>query len=425
MLLPGTLRPRYRSPHALLSVAGALFLLVLSPHAQSAAGPDLAVTKTCVVNGQNGGQQSILCTVTVTNIGANPSLAPLTMADTPLAPTGSTYTGAGGSLPISCSLGAGPVLPIPCSANVSLQPGQSETALFSFRIPDGGDFTNCVTVTVPRNAANPGDQSPANNTDICTSLGGNGSGGDDAGSVTFAKTVVNRTKHPTPVSFGIQYQCDPDASNVQTLSLTAPGYEQSVPVPAGGQCKFTEIAPSAPKGCRWIVTYPNGQYGKDGDRLVVQNQLDCGNGGDGGGTITFVKKVLNDTPHRVTGPFEIEVKCEPSAGSGTVVLSGPGFRQSIAVSSQAKCKFQETMPKAPRGCHWTINYPNGQVAQAGDTVHVENVLTCGEGPKACPKGQSLATFPGSDVKYCCDGKPGSDKFCCSRVRDASPAPRER
>ena len=44
MLLPGTLRPRYRSPHALLSVAGALFLLVLSPDAQSAAGPDLAVT---------------------------------------------------------------------------------------------------------------------------------------------------------------------------------------------------------------------------------------------------------------------------------------------------------------------------------------------------------------------------------------------
>lgn len=426
MFLPRASRLRFPAPHHLMLVACGSLMLAVSPHARSAAGPDLSVTKTCAVNGQSGGQQSILCTVTITNIGANPSLAPLTIVDTPTAPAGSTYTGAGGSLPISCSLGAGPVLPIPCSANVSLQPAQSGTALFSFRIPEGGSFANCVTVTVPRNAANPGDQSPANNTEICTSLGGNDSGGDDGGSVTFAKKVVNRTSHRTPASFDIQYQCDPDASNVQTLSLTAPGYAQSVPVPAGGQCKFTEIAPVAPKGCRWIVTYPKGQYGKDGDRLVVQNELSCGGGGDGGdGKITFVKKVLNDTPHQVTGPFEIEVKCEPSAGSGTVVLSGPGFQQSIAVSAQGKCKFQETMPKAPRGCHWTINYPNGQVASAGDTVYVENVLTCGDGPKACPKGQSLTTFPGSDAKYCCDGKPGSDKFCCSRVRDASPAPRER
>lgn len=327
MVLPSKPRPRSRSLHHLMIVACGSLLLSLSPHARAATGPDLSVTKTCAVDGQNAGQESILCTVTVTNIGANASLAPLTIVDTPTAPAGSTHTGTGGSLPIGCSLGAGPVLPIPCSANMSLQPGQSGTALFSFRIPAKGAFTNCVTVTVPRDASNPGDQSPANNTDICTTIGGNGSGGDDKGSVTFAKTVVNRTKHPTPARFDIQYQCDPDASNVQTLSLSAPGYAQSVTVPAGGQCKFTEIAPVAPKGCRWIVTYPNGQYGKDGDRLVVRNELSCGGGG--------------------------------------------------------------------------------------------------EEPKACPKGQSLTTFPGSDVKYCCEGKPGSDKFCCSRVREAPPAPGKR
>ena len=435
MTTPRFSGPRFRWSRNLLYVAGTSLLLALPPAAHSAVGPDLSVTKSCVVNGVSGGQQSVLCTVTITNIGANPSLAPLTVSDTPTAPSGATYTGAGGSLPIGCSLGAGPVLPIPCSANVSLQPSESGTALFSFRIPEGGSFSNCVTVTVPRNAGNPGDLSPANNTNICTSLGGGNSGGGDdgpdegGGSVTFAKTVVNRTSHRTPASFDIHYQCDPDASTVQTLTLAAPGYQQAVPVPAGGQCKFTEVPPTAPKGCRWIVSYPDGQYGKDGDRLVVRNELDCGGGGDGGGggegKITFVKKILNDTPHQVTGPFEIELKCTPAAASGSVMLSGPGFQQSVAVSARAECKFQEVVPPAPKGCRWTVNYPNGQTARAGDTVYVENVLTCGDGPKACPRGQSLDSFPGSDVKYCCDGKPGSDKFCCSRVGDARPTTGKR
>lgn len=313
----------------LMLVGGISLLLALPASAQSVSGPDLDVTKTCTANGA----QSILCTVTVTNIGGAPTLAPLTVADTPTAPAGSTYTGAGGSLPIGCALGAGPVLPIPCTANISLQPGQSETALFSFRVPDGGRFSNCVTVTIPRNAANPGDLHPANNTNICTSLGGgngNGGGDDGKGSVTFVKTVINRTRHPTPSSFDIQYQCQPDMSTVVNLSLTAPGYQQAVAVARGAECKFTEVTPVAPKGCKWIVSYPKGQYGKDGDRLVVQNELSCEGGGGGG-----------------------------------------------------------------------------------------------DDPKTCPAGQSLVTFPGSDVKYCCNGKPGSDKFCCNVVREAKPLPGKR
>ena len=135
-------------------------LMLATPLQAQAVGPDLDVTKTCVVSGQANGQQSILCTVTITNIGANPSLAPITISDPPTAAAGSTYTGAGGSLPIGCTLAAGAVLPIPCVANVVLQPTDSGTALFSFRIPDGSAFSNCVTVTVPRNAANPGDLSP-------------------------------------------------------------------------------------------------------------------------------------------------------------------------------------------------------------------------------------------------------------------------
>jgi hypothetical protein len=44
---------------------------------------------------------------------------------------------------------------------------------------------------------------------------------------------------------------------------------------------------------------------------------------------------------------------------------------------------------------------------------VRNELICGE-TLSCPAGQIESTFSGSTVKYCCDGKPGSDKFCCSK-----------
>lgn len=443
MSMPGVpvARPS-RSRSLLLLIALPLsFAFPTTSHAQ--IGPDLAVTKTCVVDGQANGQQSILCTVTITNIGANASLAPISLADTPVAATGSTYIGAGGTLPISCSPGTGPVLPIACTANLPLAPAASGTAMFSFRVPAGSPFSNCVTVTVPRNAASPGDLSPSNNTSICARLaggGGDGDGDDRPGSVTFAKVVINKTRNPTPRQFDIQYQCQPDMSTVVNLSLTAPGYQHAVPVPAGAQCKFTEVAPPAPKGCQWIVSYPDGQYGKEGDRLVVQNELECGDGGGGGGDgeITFVKKILNETGQRVAGPFEVEVKCQPGPGPGRVLLAAPGFSQTVAVAAGAKCKFQEVLPDAPKGCRWTVAYPDGQQAAAGDTVRIENVLTCGdgdggndggggdgEGPTTCPVGSSLTTFAGSNVRYCCNGKPGNDEFCCTRARPARKLPGKR
>ena len=152
----------------LFRIGAALFLTPLT--VQALTGPDLMVTKTCAVNGP----QSVLCTVTVKNIGQVPSVAPLTFTDTPTAPAGSTYTGAGSNsgLPISCSLGAGPVLPIPCTANKSLQPNETADALFIFRmpVPMCGTFTNVVTVTQGSNVATLPDPNPANNTNISTTL---------------------------------------------------------------------------------------------------------------------------------------------------------------------------------------------------------------------------------------------------------------
>ncbi len=54
-----------------------------------------------------------------------------------------------------------------------------------------------------------------------------------------------------------------------------------------------------------------------------------------------------------------------------------------------------------------------------DTSVIKAVLTLGGLTNicpSCPPGQSEVTFPGSRDKYCCDGKPGSDKFCCSKQK---------
>lgn len=31
----------------------------------------------------------------------------------------------------------------------------------------------------------------------------------------------------------------------------------------------------------------------------------------------------------------------------------------------------------------------------------------------CPQGQTEMTFPGTELKYCCEGKPGAARFCCT------------
>jgi len=255
-------------------VGAALFLMPLA--AQALTGPDLSVTKTCV----SGANQSVQCTVTVTNIGQVASVAPLSVQDTPTAPAGSAYpdskyTGAGGSLPISCSLGAGPVLPIPCNANKSLQPGESATALFSFQFLQGGSFKNCVTVTQAQNAATLPDPNPGNNTNICTTINVPSPPG---GKLTISKQVINNNPGiaTPPGPYEVQVKCNPNVP-YSSVSLSASNsFQHTINLPAGGHCKIEETPPIAPPGCKWITTYPNGQNGKVGDTLVVLNKLECG-----------------------------------------------------------------------------------------------------------------------------------------------------
>lgn len=133
------------------------------------AAADLSVSKSCASNGA----QSVLCTVIVTNIGNVNSLAPLSISDVITGTANANLTGAGGTLPASCTPGAQLInnIAVTCpNVNTSLAPSASGTFLTSYSMPSGGSFTNCVSVSAAQNASTPGDPNAANNNNICTSF---------------------------------------------------------------------------------------------------------------------------------------------------------------------------------------------------------------------------------------------------------------
>ncbi len=134
-----------------------------------AAGPDLSAAKVCAVN---NGAQSVQCTITITNIGNVASVAPMSLTDLVTGSSNINLTGAGGTLPASCTPGAQLInnVPINCGINTSLAAGASGNVLFSFTMPQGGAFTNCVSVSQAQNPMTPGDPDSTNNTNICTTI---------------------------------------------------------------------------------------------------------------------------------------------------------------------------------------------------------------------------------------------------------------
>jgi len=378
----------------LWSLVGAALFLV--PLAAQAAGPDLSVTKTCAVNGP----QSVLCTVTIKNIGNIASVAPLTLADTPTAPPGSTYTGAGSNLGllIGCSLGAGPVLPIPCNANKSLAPNETTDAIFSFKVP-GGNFTNCVSVTQGQNAATLPDPNPGNNTNICTTI--------NTGTAPPTPPIKVDTPPPTGacanqvVVSGIHY---PNQSCAQTTPGFLAGYMsmfhfKSKCTPPNTLLGVTNVTcQNAP-----IPGFPNGS--------VYQGTACCGSVAPPDGKLTIVKRIINNNPGIATpGPYLVDVNCGANVPGQTVSLTASNPQQTVNIPSGSACTITEQPPKAPDGCTWVTTYPNGQSGKPGDNLVVKNELIC---KGACKPGLT-ESVPG----YCCDGKPGSaggpgsDKFCC-------------
>lgn len=210
------------------------------------------------------------------------------------------------------------------------------------------------------------------------------------------------------------------------VTVTIPGGLGTVSVPTGDTCTVTEAVPtpatswSPPtfsgsggllvnSGPSWAAQV--GPVSASGGALLVTNTMKPS---EPSGTIIISKEIVNPYPALPTfGPFQVQVACSPSGPNSTVSLTMQAPNQVLNIAAGSNCKIEEITPNAPAGCQWITSYPNGQTGRNGDRLIVRNELRCGS---SCPAGQTETTFPGSDMKYCCDGKPGSDKFCCERKK---------
>ena len=229
--------------------------------------------------------------------------------------------------------------------------------------------------------------------------------------VAVVKTVTNNTpadltgwRYPATVTCG--------GVVVSTLQLAefGPQYVSGAGVALGAPCTIAEILPLplpvAPKGRRlcpegmtaqWLLpTYSPGQTiiaAIQPDMVTINNVLTCVK--EGGGTLTVIKKVTNNTGADLEGwRYPITVYCD---GRPEVVLSltDGGFDTVTGVAPGVDCKVVEDTPHLPeRACpegmvpQWTVIAPNDYV-HAGGTATIENVLDCVKAEK--PAGTIVVT----------------------------------
>jgi hypothetical protein len=194
-----------------------------------------------------------------------------------------------------------------------------------------------------------------------------------------AKAQINVRKiinNPTNAQInGIPFLMNVACGSFHTsLTLTAPSnLTGSVSTPPGEACTVTEQMPAAPKGCTWIIGYPNGQNASPNGTVTVVNNLRCQKTED---RLTVRKIVVNKTPIATpTTPFRIQVTCTPG-GSQLVILTPPSsLSQQIAIPAGASCTIVEQPPADPKPCRWQTTYGQ-QTGGAGSTLTVTNELIC-------------------------------------------------
>ena len=108
----------------------------------------------------------------------------------------------------------------------------------------------------------------------------------------------------------------------------------------------------------------------------------------------------------------------------------PNGAQAKRWQVDASCEAPPTGPTScktdanPHGCYLNnvkecVYFQSSAVPQAG-CPEPWKTRCCTPAP-ACPPGQTEQSFPGTTgavVKYCCEGKPGADKFCCTKQKPA-------
>jgi hypothetical protein len=138
------------------------------------------------------------------------------------------------------------------------------------------------------------------------------------------------------------------------------------------------------------------------------------------GSLTVKKTVINNTSASTSSVvFPVDVKCNPGTINTTLNLASTNSYQDTVMNIPvgSSCTIQEHAIPAPAGCHWNTTYPHGQSIRitrfAGYLIPVQNELVC---MSRCPKGTTEQTYPGTNIKFCCDHKldPRSDSFCCKR-----------
>lgn len=102
----------------------------------------------------------------------------------------------------------------------------------------------------------------------------------------------------------------------------------------------------------------------------------------GGGSITVVKVVINDSGGPVpNGSFAVDVNCGPNGPNTTLALSAANGFQGVVMDIPlgSQCAINEQAPKAPAGCRWATTYPQGNsvlIANLGYRREVHNRISC-------------------------------------------------
>jgi hypothetical protein len=129
--------------------------------------PDIKVTKACTPDPAH--PHTVICNITVANVGTAASISPFTLVDTLGGqPPGTVFNGTVmGGTTVGCSPSSGTYSgPITCTGNYALAfgnaPGSSASVILSFTGPKGAKFKNCAKAT--QGSGSPVETNLANNT---------------------------------------------------------------------------------------------------------------------------------------------------------------------------------------------------------------------------------------------------------------------
>ena len=242
------------------------------------------------------------------------------------------------------------------------------------------------------------------------------------GHLTVLKNVVNTLGVATPPAFSMTSHCTPPSGLPLSTLLSIPanaGVSLSTPIIANSTCTVTENPlASIPnvRACKggsasWVTSYspPVTIMAGTTATLTVTNTLTC----DKLASLTVLKQIVNNTGIATPGPFQVQLNCGPGSNQ-PVSLTSPSFQQIVNVPTGSTCTITEQPPTAPSGCKWITTYPK-QTGTVGDKLVVKNELQCEQ--SLCPPPNIEMIYPGTHIKYCCDGKPGGDSFCCKKEKE--------